>query len=136
MYTHTHFPFHMPLYLFDHIMCMLSCFNRVQLYATLWTAAYQAPLSMGFSRQEYWSELEVLLQGIFLTWGSNRSLFMSTALAGRFFTSIATWEAPLIIPLSSIFFSLQSHWIFFRTLSEEVFSQKSTWIMPLFHLGL
>ena len=34
------------------------------------------------------------------------------------------------------FFSLQSHWIFFRTLSEEVFSQKSTWIMPLFHLGL
>ena len=104
MYTHTHFPFHMPLYLFDHIMCMLSCFNCVQLYATLWTAAYQAPLSVGFSRQEYWSELEVLLQGIFLTWGSNRSLFMSTALAGRFFTSIATWEAPLIIPLSSIFF--------------------------------
>ena len=29
--------------------------SRVQLLATLWTAAYQAPLSMGFSRQEYWS---------------------------------------------------------------------------------
>ena len=28
---------------------------RVQLLATPWTAAYQAPLSMGFSRQEYWS---------------------------------------------------------------------------------
>ena len=29
--------------------------SRVQLYATPWTEAYQAPLSMGFSRQEYWS---------------------------------------------------------------------------------
>ena len=29
--------------------------SRVQLLATLWTAAYQAPPSMGFSRQEYWS---------------------------------------------------------------------------------
>ena len=30
--------------------------SRVQLLATPWTAAYQAPLSMGFSRQEYWKE--------------------------------------------------------------------------------
>ena len=37
--------------------CMLSCFSRVQLFATPWTAAHQAPLSMGFSRQEYWSVL-------------------------------------------------------------------------------
>ena len=29
--------------------------SRVQLFATPWTAAYQAPPSMGFSRQEYWS---------------------------------------------------------------------------------
>ena len=29
--------------------------SRVQVFATPWTAAYQAPLSMGFSRQEYWS---------------------------------------------------------------------------------
>ena len=36
---------------------MLSCFNRVQLCATLWTIACQAPLSMGFPRQEYWSRL-------------------------------------------------------------------------------
>ena len=35
---------------------MLSCFSHVQLFATLWTVACQAPLSMGFSRQEYWSE--------------------------------------------------------------------------------
>ena len=31
--------------------------SHVRLFATLWTEAYQAPLSMGFSRQEYWSEL-------------------------------------------------------------------------------
>ena len=35
----------------------LSCFGHVQLWATLWTAAHQTPLSMGFSRQEYWSGL-------------------------------------------------------------------------------
>ena len=37
--------------------CMLSHFSRVWHCETLWTAAHQAPLSMGFSRQEYWSEL-------------------------------------------------------------------------------
>ena len=36
---------------------LLSCFSHVQLRATLWTAALQAPLSMGFSRQEHWSGL-------------------------------------------------------------------------------
>ena len=40
-----------------HFECMLSCFSHVQLCEILWTAACQAPLSMGFSRQEYWSEL-------------------------------------------------------------------------------
>jgi len=34
---------------------LLSRFSRVQLCVTPWTAAYQAPPSMGFSRQEYWS---------------------------------------------------------------------------------
>ena len=37
--------------------CMISCFSCVRLFVTLWTAALQAPLSMGFSRQEYWSGL-------------------------------------------------------------------------------
>ena len=42
-----------------------------QLFATPWTGACQAPLSMEFSRQEYWSGLHALLQGIFPTQGSN-----------------------------------------------------------------
>ena len=40
-----------------HQLRMLSCFSRVQLFVTLWTVARQAPLSMGSSRQEYWSGL-------------------------------------------------------------------------------
>ena len=35
--------------------CILSHFSHVQVLVTLWTVALQAPLSMGFSRQEYWS---------------------------------------------------------------------------------
>ena len=38
-------------------VCMLSHFSRVQLFVTPQTGAPQAPLSLGFSRQEYWSEL-------------------------------------------------------------------------------
>ena len=37
------------------LLLLLSRFSRVRLSATPWTAAYQALLSMGFSRQEYWS---------------------------------------------------------------------------------
>ena len=36
-------------------VCVLSRFSRVLLFETLWTVAHQAPLSMGFFRQEYWS---------------------------------------------------------------------------------
>ena len=40
-----------------------SCFSRVRLFVTLWTIAHQAPLSMGFSRQEYWRRLPCPLPG-------------------------------------------------------------------------
>ena len=39
------------------VACVLGRFRRVRLFPTLWTVARQAPLSMGFSRQEYWSGL-------------------------------------------------------------------------------
>ena len=57
-------------------VCVLSHFSRVQLFVTLWTVARRAPLSMGFSRQEYWSGLPCSPPGdLFLTQGSNPSLF-------------------------------------------------------------
>ena len=57
-----------------YIVCVHSSFSRVRLFATPWTVARQAPLSMGFSRQEYWSGLHSFLQGIFPTEGSNPRL--------------------------------------------------------------
>ena len=54
-------------------VCMcVSCFSRVQLFVTLWTVARQVLLSLGFSRQQYWSE--ALLQRIFSTQESNPCL--------------------------------------------------------------
>ena len=59
--------------------------------ATLWTAARQAPLSMGFSRQEYWGGLPCPPPGALPDPGIKPG---SPALGGRFFTTSATWEAP------------------------------------------
>ena len=72
---------------------MLSCFSRVQLFATPWTVARQAPLSMGFSRQEYWGGLPCPPPGDLLDPGIEPTALMSPALAGRFFTTSTTWEA-------------------------------------------
>ena len=47
--------------------CMLNYCSHVWLFATPWTVAHQVPLSMGFSRQEYWKRLPFPLLGIFLT---------------------------------------------------------------------
>ena len=52
----------------------LSHFSHIWLFVTLWTVACQAPLSIRFFRQEYWRGLPSLLQGIFLTQGSNPHL--------------------------------------------------------------
>ena len=42
-------------------MCVQSHFNHVRLFATPWTVAYPAPMSMGFSREEYWNGLPRIL---------------------------------------------------------------------------
>ena len=52
-------------------VCVLSCFSHVLLFATPWTVARQASLSMAFSRQEYGVGSHALLQGILLTQGLN-----------------------------------------------------------------
>ena len=74
---------------------VLSYFRRVQLFATLWTVACQAPLFMGLSRQEYWNGLPCPPPGGLPYPGIESESLMSPALAGRFFTSSATWEAPV-----------------------------------------
>ena len=66
---------------------MLSRFSHVWLFATLWTVACQAPLSMGFSRQEYWSGLPFSPPGDLPDSGIKPAYPESSALAGRFFTT-------------------------------------------------
>ena len=68
----------------------LSRLSRVRLFATLWTVAGQAPLSTGFTRQEYWSGLPYPPPGDLPDPGIEPA---SHALAGRFFTTTATWGA-------------------------------------------
>ena len=62
---------------------MLSRFSRVQLFVTPWTLAHQATLSMGFSRQEYWSRLPFPPPGDLPDSGIKPTSFSSPALAGR-----------------------------------------------------
>ena len=52
----------------------LNHFSRVRLFVIPWTIVHQAPLFMGFSREEYWSRLPFPSPGVFLTQGSNLSL--------------------------------------------------------------
>ena len=66
---------------------MLSWFSRVQLFMTLQTIVYQAPLSMGFSRQESWSGLPYPSPGDLSDPGIEPVSLTSPALAGRFFTT-------------------------------------------------
>ena len=72
---------------------MLSHFSRVQFFATLWTVGCQAPLSVGFSRQEYWSGWPCSLSGDILDAGIELLSLMFPVLAGVFSTTSATWEA-------------------------------------------
>ena len=76
--------------------CLLSRFSHGLLFVTLWaTVASQASLSMGFSRQKYWSELPYLPLGNLLNPGIEPMSLMSHALADRFFTTSTTLVAQL-----------------------------------------
>ena len=80
-------------YIFCLHACMLSHSSPVQLLVTLWNVACQVPLSMGFSRQEYWSLLPDTPPGDFPNPGIKTMSLTSPALAEVFFTTNTTWEA-------------------------------------------
>ena len=73
--------------------CVLSHFSRVQLFVILWTLTHQAPLSMGFPRQEYWHGFPFPTPEDFPDPEIEPASLMSSALAGRFLTISTTWEA-------------------------------------------
>ena len=77
--------------------------SHVQLFGTPWTVAHQAPLSMEFSRQEYWSGLPFPTSGDFPNPGIEPLPLVSPALAVRFFTTSTTWEAHRRFPIKQDF---------------------------------
>ena len=81
---------HTPTVQFLREGCDLSSFSCVQLFVNLWVLARHAPLSMGFSRQEYWSGLPCPPPGDLPHPGIKTTSLMSPALAGGFFSTSAT----------------------------------------------
>ena len=85
-------------------VCLLSRFTCVQLFVTPWIIAHQAPLSMGFSRQEHWSGLPCPSPGDLPDPGIEPVSLMSSALAGMFFTTSATVGMKVLLwPYSQCF---------------------------------
>ena len=70
-------------------VCAPSLFSRVRPFSTFWTVARRDPLSMGFSRQEYWSGLLCPPPGDLPDPGIEPVSLMSPSLAGGFFTASA-----------------------------------------------
>ena len=85
--SHCEFLLHNPVH-----TCMLSCFSCVQLFATPWTVACQAPLSMEFLRQEYWSGLPCPSPGDLPNPGTE-PIYYGSCIGDGFFTQWATWKA-------------------------------------------
>ena len=90
--------------------CVLSRFSHIQLFATLWTTTHQTPLSMEFSRQEYWSGLLCTPPGDLPDPGIEPTSLRSPALAGGFFMlaplekPLSHQGSPLMLPTHSILF--------------------------------
>ena len=83
-------------YILSDLSCaVLSRFSCVWFFAKLWTVACQAPLSIGISRQDYWSGLPHPPLGDLPDLGIEPTSLRSAALTGRFFTTSANWEALL-----------------------------------------
>ena len=101
--------------------------TQVQLFVAPRTVACQAPLSVGFSRQEYGSGLPIPSPGYLPKPEIEPESLRSPALAGRFFTTSATWEA-----LLSIWFAL-IHKITFEVQTTFPLLQNFyiTWLLPL-----
>ena len=76
----------------SHYVVFDSCELRVN-FNSLWTVAHHTPLSMGFSRQEYWSGLPCLLQGNLYNPQTEPASLVSPALVIEFFTTSAIWGA-------------------------------------------
>ena len=93
-----------------HVCMCAKLLNRVQLIKNLWTAGCHDSLSMGSSRQEYWSRLPCAPPRDLPNSGTKP---ISLALAGGFFAISVKWEAPKDVSVQfSSFQSLSHIWLF------------------------
>ena len=123
------------IHMHTHIRaCVLSCFSRVQLFATLWIMAHEVPLSMGFPGQEDQSGLPCPLPGDLPDPGIQpaSAFLMSPALAGRFFNTSTIQEARniyiYIISIRKIWSYIYSVDWTIRIMKVSIFWQwKSAW---------
>ena len=91
--------------------------SRVQLFVTPWTVGYQDPLSMGFSRQEYWSGLPFPSPGEY-SWPRDQTWV--SHIVGRRFTIWATREVPSLGDLTAPVIELGSPALQAESLSTEL----------------
>ena len=93
------------LYVSFACVCVRELLSHIRLLATPWTVARQAPLSMEFSRQEYWSGSPIPFSR-----GSSQSKDQTqvSCIAGRFFTVLATRETPFPCIIQNIKTLLES----------------------------
>ena len=89
---------------------LLSHFSRVQLFVTPWTVARQAPLSMGFSRQEYWSGLPCSRLGDRPNPGIKPASPASPASQEDSLPSEPLWKSLLIAHFALIFMTWENYW--------------------------
>ena len=78
-------------------VCVLSLFQSCLLFATLWAVAWKTPLTVGFSRQEYWNGLPCSSPRDLPNPGIEPVSLATPALAGGFFATSANWEAYIYI---------------------------------------
>ena len=101
---------------YTSICCYCMCAESVWLYATIWTVAHQAPLSMGLSRQEYWSELpfpppgELASPGIQLMSPILADGFLPLSLLGSPLLLLNHFNHVRLCATPSLGFSRQEHW--------------------------
>ena len=87
------------IHITDVYMCVYVCvcvFSHVQLFVTSWTVACQAPLSMGFFRQEYWNRLLFPSPG---EYSQPRDRTQVSCIAGRFSTTVPPGKPYVYIEL-------------------------------------
>ena len=108
-------------------------FSCVQLFATLWTVAYQVPLSMGFSRQEYWNELPHPPPRDLPNPGTEHASLKSPALAGGVLYHYHYLQSPETTLL--LFFSPSRVWLFmtpWTAARQATLSLTISWNLPEF----